>query len=140
MMLCRRIDVFWDCNDILCPLGRRHFLKKLFLVLKNKVRDKNLENTYERILKRERGSKFWLPSPEEGAWKIKKRRWKYGAGTGLLNRWRGWHFSYFIFSRIIIFTFRVKLCIWRKIVFFCHNYFRKKGHSRVSKNEPENML
>ena len=31
-------------------------------------------------------------------------RWKYGAGAGLLKR-RGWHFSYLIFTRFIIFRF-----------------------------------
>ena len=35
-------------------------------------------------------------------WKIKKG-WKYGVGAGLL---KSGHFSYFIFSRFIIFTFR----------------------------------
>ena len=42
----------------------------------------------------------------------------------LLKRGRGWHFSYFIFSRLIIFTFRnfftlfkILSYIWRKIIF-----------------------
>ena len=26
---CRCIDVLWHCNDVVCPLGRRHFLKKV---------------------------------------------------------------------------------------------------------------
>ena len=58
----------------------------------------------------------------------------------------GWHFSYLIFSRFIIFTFRyyftlckIVLYIWRKIIFFCHHNFMKKGHSKLSKNEPENI-
>ena len=59
--------------------------------------------------------------PQRGQiWKIKKIRWKYGAGAGLLKRW-GWRFSYLIFSRFIIFAFRnyftlckILLCIWRK--------------------------
>ena len=45
----------------------------------------------------------------------------------------GWLFSYLIFSRFIIFTFRdyftllckIVLCIWRKN-FFCHHNFMKK--------------
>ena len=40
---------------------------------------------------------------------------------------RGWHFSDLIFSRFIIFTFR--------------NYFSvSKGHFKLSKNKPENIL
>ena len=58
----------------------------------------------------------------------------------------GRHFSYLIFSRFIFFTFRnnftigkIVLCIWRKTIFFCHHNFMKKGHSKLSKNEPENI-
>ena len=58
----------------------------------------------------------------------------------------GWHFSYLIFSRFIIFTFKnyfifckIVLCIWRKIIFFCHHNFMNKGYSKLSKNEPENI-
>ena len=54
-----------------------------------------------------------------------------------------WHFYYLIFLRFIIFTFRnyftlckIVLCIWRKIIFFCHHNFMKKGH-KLSKNNPE---
>ena len=57
-----------------------------------------------------------------------------------------WHFSYLIFSRFIIFAFRnyftlckIVLCIWRKTIFFCDHNFRKKGYSKLSKNEPENI-
>ena len=73
-----------------------------------------------------------------------KRGWKYDTGTGLLKGGRGgWHFSYLIFSRFIIFIFRnyftlykIVLCFWRKII-FCHHNFMKKGHSKLSKNETE---
>ena len=85
------------------------------------------------------------PLGGEGLWKILKRGWKYGAGAGLLKR-GGWNFSYLIFSRFIIFTFRnyftlckIVLCIWRKIIFFCHHNFMNKGYSKLSKNEPENI-
>ena len=59
-------------------------------------------------------SKFWLPPPKGGIWKILKSGWNYGAGAGLLKRGL-WHFCYLIFSRFIIFTFRYyfilrKLC------------------------------
>ena len=67
--------------------------------------------------------------------------WKYGAGAGLKR-----HFSYLIFSRFIIFKFRnyctlckIELCIGRKIIFFYHHSFRKRGHSKLFKNEPENI-
>ena len=52
-------------------------------------------------------SKFWLPPSEERICKINTSGWKYGAGVGVLIKGRvGWHFSYLIFSRFIIFTFR----------------------------------
>ena len=58
----------------------------------------------------------------------------------------GWHFSYLIFPRFIIFTFRnyftlykVVLHIWRKIIFFCHHNFIKECHSKLPKNELENI-
>ena len=57
-----------------------------------------------------------------------------------------WHFSYFVFSRFIIFAFRnyftlskILLCIFEeKKFFFCHHNFMKKDHSKLSKDEPEN--
>ena len=62
-----------------------------------------------------------------------------GGGGGL-------HFSYLIFSWFIIFTFRnyftlckIVLYIWRKKKIFCHHNFLKKGRSKLSKNEPENI-
>ena len=84
-----------------------------------------------------------------GNLKNQKKWWKYGAGAGLFKRMGGmgsWHFSYLIFSRFIIFTFRyyftlgkIVLCVCRKIIFFCHYNFIKKGHSKLSKNERENI-
>ena len=88
----------------------------------------------------------YLPCRSGKIWKIKKRGWKNHAGAGFLKRGGGWHFSCLIFSKFIIFTFRnyfnlckIVLCIWRKIIFFCHHNFMKKGHSKLSKNEPENI-
>ena len=45
---------------------------------------------------------------EGGISKIKKRGRKYGAGAGLLKNGGGggWHFSFLIFSRFVIFIFR----------------------------------
>ena len=83
-----------------------------------------------------------------GIWKIKKRRWKSGAGASVHIRVgeEGEYFSNLIFSRFVIFIFRnyFKLCktvswIWRKIIFFCHHNFMKKSYSRLSKNEPEHI-
>ena len=66
------------------------------------------------------GSKFWLSPPEGGSAKLKKRGLKYGPGVCVV-----WQFSYFIFSRFIIFTFRnyftlskTVSCIWEKNFFF----------------------
>ena len=81
----------------------------------------------------------WTPPPsslEVGYEKLKKG-WKYGAETGLLKKRGGWHFSYLIFWRFIIFLHSeitlpfAKLChtFEEKIFFFCHHNFMKKGHS-----------
>ena len=108
-----------------------------------------------------------ITSPGEGgeSEKLKNRGWKYGAGAGLLKKGGGgWHFSYLVFSRFIIFTFGklrirnfrnlkfkiehlditllfAKLCyaFEEKFFFFCHHNFMKKGSSKLSKNEPENI-
>ena len=87
------------------------------------------------------------PPGREGIWKNKNRGWKYGAGAGLLKR-RGWHFSNLNFSRFIIFTFRNYLSLDKIVflsrekffIFVCHHGFMKKGYSKLSKNEPENIL
>ena len=107
----------------------------------------------------------WTPPPSplfKGRWEVnfnyhpcrgdlkqKKRGWKYGAGTGFLKKGGGREgagfFLYLNFSRFIIFIFRnyfplckIVLCIWRK-KFFCHHNSMKIGHSKLSKNEPENF-
>ena len=44
-------------------------------------------------------SKFWLPPPGGGAWKFKKRGWKFSAGAGLLKRMeRGGGLALFLFN------------------------------------------
>ena len=90
------------------------------------------------------GDLILLPPPDGGGggWlKIKKKRWKYGAGAGLLKR-GDWHFSYLIFSKFVIFTFRnyfilckivlynfAKLCYaFEEKFFFFHHNFRKKSY------------
>ena len=42
-----------------------------------------------------------------------------------------------IFSMFIIFIFRNYLI--EDIIFFCQHNFMKKDHSKLSKNEPENI-
>ena len=60
----------------------------------------------------------------------------------------GWHFSYLIFSSFIILSFSnlellypLQNCVMhlKKKYFFRHHNFKKKGHSKLSKNEPENL-
>ena len=66
-------------------------------------------------------------------------------GQVFLKEGGSWHFSYFIFLRLIIFTLRnyftlcKTLCIWKKNFFFCNHNYMKKGHSKLSKNEPEDI-
>ena len=54
-----------------------------------------------------------------------------------------WYFFYLVFLRFIIFAFRkiAKLChaFEEKVFFFCHHDFMKKGHSKLFKNERENI-
>ena len=48
--------------------------------------------------------------------------------------------SFIIFTFRTYFTFcRIMLSILRKIIFFYNHNFMKKGHSKLSKNEPENI-
>ena len=70
------------------------------------------------------------------------------SGAGLLKRGGGGELAFFLFkiSRFVIFTFRnyfticnIVLCIWRKIFIFCHHNFKKNGHCKLFKNEPENI-
>ena len=44
---------------------------------------------------------------------------------------QGWHFSYLIFQgfsflHLEIALCKTALCIWKKIIFFCHHNFMKK--------------
>ena len=48
-------------------------------------------------------------------------------------------FKVFSFLHLEITLCKIKLCIWRKITFFCHDNFMKKINSNLSKNEPENI-
>ena len=89
-------------------------------------------------------SKFRLPPPEWGIWKIKKRGWKYGAGAGLLKEDAGtfpsWIFQGLSFLHLEITLPFAKLCYaFEEKKIFCHHNFMKKGHSKLSKNEPENI-
>ena len=122
--------------------------------LRSFTRDRDWYGSDHRPLFKGRGEVNFDYLPQMGGiWKIKKRGWKYGTGADLLKWGRGgggvgrlgWHFSYLIFSRFSIFTVRndftfckIVLCIWRKNIFFCHHVM-KKGYSKLSKNEPENI-
>ena len=57
-----------------------------------------------------------------------------------------WHFSYLFSQGLSSLHLEnnlplAKLCyaFWRKVIFFCHHNFMKKGHCKLSKNEPENI-
>ena len=54
----------------------------------------------------------------------------------------GWPFYYLSFSRFIIFKFRnyLILCKIGLYVALCYHNFMKKSHSKLSKNEPKNIL
>ena len=54
----------------------------------------------------------------------------------------GWHFSYLIFSRFIISKFRNYFFLCRTVLYvaLCYHNFMKKRQSKLSKNEPENIL
>ena len=80
-----------------------------------------------------RESKFCLPPSDGGRESEKlKKEWKY------IVQWQvflgGWHFFYLTFSRFIIFTLRQNCVMHLKI--FC---YRKKVHSKLCKNEAENI-
>ena len=69
-----------------------------------------------------------------------------GQGQVFLNRMGGgWNFSYLVFSRFIIFTFRhyfilAKLCYAFEEKLYFSEWPFLKGHSKLSKNESENIL
>ena len=54
----------------------------------------------------------------------------------------GWPFYYLNFSRFIIFKLRnyLILCKIGLYVALCYHNFTKKSHSKLSKNEPKNIL
>ena len=136
--------------------AKYYFLESVSIVLQKRVKSSNfllkICNKFINNKQRKYGKSFFTivksfqyrpvivrTPPLEGGriWKSRKR----GVGGG------GWHFSYLIFSRFIIFTFRnyfthskIVLCIWRKIIFSYHRNFMKKGHSKLSRNESENIL
>ena len=67
---------------------------------------------------------------------------KGGLTLFLFNFFKVYHFYIYIlhFYIYIYFTLcKIMLCIWRKTIFFRHYNFMKKGHSKLSKDEPENI-
>ena len=68
-------------------------------------------------------------------------------GQVFLKKGEGWHFSYLIFSRFIIFAFTNNFITFAKLRYafeekkiLCHLNFMKKSHSKSSLNEPENNI
>ena len=133
--------------------SRRSRLRLVFLL---KIVYNLVWTSHPLVLKRGEVNFDYLPQREESE-KLEK-----GDGSMVLGQvvlkvyvyvcvWAGrelgdWHFSYLLFSEFIIFTYRnyitlckTVLCIWRETIFFCHHNFKKKGHSKLSKNEPENI-
>ena len=85
--------------------------------------------------------KILITSPGEVVlWKIKK-----GGGTIVQGQFflkgGGWHFSYLVLSRFIIFKFRnyFILCKIASYIALCYHNFTKKSHSKLSKNECKNI-
>ena len=88
-----------------------------------------------------------------GSEKLKKGGGSIVQGKVFLKE-GGWHCSYLMLSRFIIFTFTncftlykivmylqviLIICIILLLFFSCHHNFMKKGNSKLSKNEPENI-
>ena len=90
-----------------------------------------------------------------GSEKLKKGGGSIVQGQVFLKE-GGWHCSYLMLSRFIIFTFTnyftlykivmhlqviLIICIILKLLLFfsCHHNFIKKGNSKLSKNEPESI-
>ena len=83
--------------------------------------------------------------PQRGDLKIKKRGWKYGAGAGPLKRGRLTLFLFNFFKVYYVYIYKLlyplQNCVMhlKKNYFFCNHNFMKKGHSKLSKNDPENI-
>ena len=91
------------------------------------------------------GSKFWLPPPEEGIWKIKN-----GGGGSMVQGQvfiKGGRLALFLFNFFKVYHFYIwKLlyplqnCVMHlKKKIFCHHNYMKKVHSKLSKTEPESI-
>ena len=88
------------------------------------------------------GSKCYLPQKGESE-KLKQRGGIMVQGQVFL-KWRGCNFSYLIFSRFIIFTFRnfsLQNCFMhlKNNNFLLLPQFYEKSHSKLSRNEHENI-
>ena len=99
---------------------RRSSLRFLFLI-------KIVYNIVQAPLFLKRGKVDFDYLPRRGEYeKLEK------GGGSMVKGQVGWNFSYLIFWRFIIFTFRnyitlckIVLCIWRKTIFFSHHNFIK---------------
>ena len=68
-------------------------------------------------------SKFWLPPPEGGIWKIKKRGWKYGAGAGPLKRGEADTFPIYFFQGLSFLHLEITLLFAKFCYVFEENLF-----------------
>ena len=76
--------------------------------------------------------------------KLKKGGGSMVQGQVFLKGGYFWHFSYLIFSRFIIFTFRnypFQNCVMhlKKNYFIFHHNFIKESNCKLSRNGPENI-
>ena len=87
------------------------------------------------------GTKIWLPPLEGDSEKIKKGSGSMVQGHVFLKvcTFPIQFFQRLSFSHLEITLYKIVLCIWRKIIFFCHHNFMKKGHSKLSKNESKDI-
>ena len=62
-----------------------------------------------------KGGEVIFNCPPGGGGSENQRKWKYGAGAGLLKK-RGWNFSCLIFSKFIIYTFREYFSLYKIVL------------------------
>ena len=87
-----------------------------------------------------------ITSPGEGESENFLKRWKYCAGADLLKRRGPGTFPIYFFQGLLFLHLEIILPFaeWchafeGKKLFFCHHSFMTKGHSKLAKNEPENI-
>ena len=74
------------------------------------------------LFKRGRGSKFWLPPLEGGSEKLKKGGGSMVQGQVFLRE-GGWHCSYLMLSRFVIFAFRNYFTLYKIVLWICRLFW-----------------